>query len=187
MRMKLIGMSGSTDDVMLRDRHLARAIMGITVALAATVAPVGAQTLSGKMPGPSQIDETAAAATPSGAAELGRERFRRKAAEAAQKQLEVLADQLRQQLAKEIAARRAAQVVAAELLSRATLEEQIDDERQRLKDAARAVPPLRAGASGDASQLVTLVKGLERKLKAAEWARKLAEAQLKILSGNRGR
>ncbi|MFT5508483.1 MAG: hypothetical protein ACI89J_001558 [Hyphomicrobiaceae bacterium] len=162
-------------------------LIGIAMAFAVAVAPASAQNLPNKMQGPTQIGEATVAAKLAATAELGRERFRRKAAEVAQKQLEVLADQLREQLAKEIMARRAAEVVAAELLSRAKLEEQIDGERQRLKDAAPAVAPLRAGVGGDAFRLKTLVKDLERKLKAAEWARKLAEAQLKILSGNRER
>ena len=125
-------------------------LIGIAMAFAVAVAPASAQNLPNKMQGPTQIGEATVAAKLAATAELGRERFRRKAAEVAQKQLEVLADLLREQLAKEIMARRAAEVVAAELLSRAKLEEQIDGERQRLKDGQTVSIQLRdcVGSSG---------------------------------------
>lgn len=119
--------------------------------------------------------------------QLSRERFRRKAAEDAQKQLEVLADNLRAQLAEEVKARQVAEAVASELLSRARLEDQIDGERQRLRTSGKTAVPNRAAASGDASQLKALVVDLQRRLKAAEWARKLAETQLKVMTGDRTR
>lgn len=187
MRKKQLSMLRPGDPWSSCDRTMAGAMIGIAVAIAAAAAPAGAQTLPSKLQGPTKAEDAPASAKQGGAAALRRERFRRMAAEAAQKQLEILADQLRQQLAREITARQAAEVVAAELLSRAKLEEQIDSERQRLKAAAETATPQRAGVSGDASQLKALIKDLERKLKTAEWARKLAEAQLKIMTGNRGR
>ncbi len=149
-------------------------------------------------------------------AELRKERFRRRAAEAAQKQIEQMADQLREQLGREVTARQTAEAVATELLSRASLEDQIDQERKRLRNEKvdileRMVEALskrltdergrrqqleeenaklvKASAAGtDAapktklSALRSRIKALERELAAAQWARKLAEAQLKVLT-----
>lgn len=157
-------------------------------------------------------------------AEFRKERFRRRAAEAAQKEIEQMADQLREQLGKEVTARRSAESVAAELVSRASLEDQIDQERARLRTAkiktleqrraglerevkaltrrlaeersrrrqleeekavlAKSVAAAQQNTSSGAAiaALKAQVTELERKLNAAEWARKLAEAQLSVLT-----
>lgn len=158
---------------------------------------------------------------------LRKERFRRRAAEAALKQLEQMAAQLREQLGKEISARQAAETVAAELLSRASLENQIDQERKRLRNEkikileerrallertveamAKRLADERAKRQQIEDETVSLaktaaerpdtvtkaemaalrsqVKALERELAAAEWARKLAEAQLKVITDKAG-
>ena len=147
---------------------------------------------------------------------MRKERFRRRAAEAAQKQIEQMADQLREQLGREVAARQTAEAVATELLSRASLENQIDQERKRLRNEkvdilermvealskrltderarrqkleeenASLVKASAAGTDGaPISELAALrsrIKALERELAAAQWARKLAEAQLKVMT-----
>ena len=158
-------------------------------------------------------------------AHLRKERFRRRAAESARKEIEGMADDLRAQLGREISARRKAEGVAAELVSRASLEDQIDRERERLRsDKIRRLEQRRsalerevktlterlaeerarrqkleadkavlaekvAGARATPSSAVDLVAlkaqvtDLQRKLNAAEWARKLAEAQLRVVTG----
>lgn len=171
---------------------------------------------------PAQQNENAAAAAPQDAV-LRREQFRRQAAEAALKQLEKMADHLREQLGKEVTARRAAEAVASDLLSRASLEDQIDRERERLSDARvellekrsvlleqkikeltqrltdertrreqleaenvalakSSTTPPNASVLAETETLKLRIKSLERRLTAAEWARKLAEAQLKVVS-----
>ncbi|MBU2531951.1 MAG: hypothetical protein KKB37_04385 [Alphaproteobacteria bacterium] len=149
---------------------------------------------------------------------LRREQFRRRAAEAAQKQLEHLAEKMRQQLGEEVAARKAAEASLARLLERVTLTDQIDEERQRLRDKKLEAVEARnqelerqvldlsrqlaeekankeklqtkirttANASADrgsnSDEMRSRIKQLERELNAAIWARKLAEAQLKLVS-----
>ena len=154
---------------------------------------------------------------------LRREQFRREAAEAALKHLEQMADQLREQLGKEVTARRAAEAVASDLLSRASLEDQIDRERERLRDTRvqllekrsalleqkikdltqrlteertrreqlvaenvaltkSSTRPPSATVLAETETLKLRIKSLERRLTAAEWARKLAEAQLKVFA-----
>lgn len=163
------------------------AAIGVVALIGELVSPASSQTM------PSALGETAQQRKLSGRGqpevldELGRERFRRKAAEDAQKQLEVLADNLRAQLAEEIKARQAAEAVASELLSRATLEAQIDGERQRLRASGKTAAPNRAAASGEVSHLKELIDDLRRRLRAAEWARKLAETQLQVMTGDRTR
>lgn len=103
---------------------------------------------------------------------LAREQFRRRAAEAAQKQLEKLADQLRTRLASEIAARKRAEAQLSELLRRSELTDQIDEQRQRLREDTVA-------------QLRARNKQLEGELNAALWAKKLAEEQLKVINQRR--
>ena len=185
MRMKQFDTSRLIGLLSSRQCNVAVAMFSIVAATAAIVTPVSAQTEPSPNTSQGQIQGGAAAtatAKPDGAAALRRERFRRRAAEAAQKQLEVLADQLREQLAKEIAARKAAETVAAELALRTKFEEQVDGERQRLKAATKVPEPKRANVGSDTSQLKAMINDLQRKLKAEEWARKLAEAQLKIIS-----
>lgn len=167
-------------------------------------------------------NENATAAAPRDAV-LRREQFRREAAEAALKHLEQMADQLREQLGKEVTARRAAEAVASDLLSRASLEDQIDRERERLRDTRvqllekrsalleqkikeltqrlteertrreqleaenvaltkSSTTPASATVLAETETLKLRIKSLERRLTAAEWARKLAEAQLKVVS-----
>ncbi|MGI9476150.1 MAG: hypothetical protein ACR2PI_05565 [Hyphomicrobiaceae bacterium] len=158
-------------------------------------------------------------------AQLRKERFRRRAAESARKEIEGMADNLREQLGREVSARRKAEGVAAELVSRASLENQIDQERDRLRSQkirqleqrrtllerevktltqrlvqerakrkqledekaalAKKVVDARQGTTSgtDLAALKAKVSDLQRKLNAAEWARKLAEAQLRVVTG----
>ena len=180
------------------------------------------EVLQQREPAGPRPDENAAAAAPQDAV-LRREQFRREAAEAALKHLEQMADQLREQLGKEVTARRAAEAVASDLLSRASLEDQIERERERLRDsrvrllekrgamlenkvkvltqrladesarreqleaenaalAKSATTPASATDIAETETLKLQIKSLERRLAAAEWARKLAEAQLKVVS-----
>ncbi|MFY0613602.1 MAG: hypothetical protein JXQ99_18875 [Hyphomicrobiaceae bacterium] len=161
-------------------------------------------------------------------AQLRKERFRRRAAESAQKEIEQMAVQLHEQLGKEVSARRKAEGVAADLVSRASLENQIDKERDRLRtekikkleqrrvllerevstltqrlaqerakrrqleqdkaaltQAVAAAQP-KAGSETEFDTLKSKVAELTRKLNAAEWARKLAEAQLRVITRRRG-
>lgn len=66
---------------------------------------------------------------------LRKERFRRRTAETAQKQLERLADQLREQLIAEVAARKSAEASLKSTLAKIKLSDDIDSERKRLRDS----------------------------------------------------
>ena len=157
---------------------------------------------------------------------LRKERFRREAAEAAQKQLERMALQLRTQLGKDISARQAAEALAADLLARSELNDQIDRERERLHteriatlekrrsvlerrlnimskrlatertkrqqletDKTARIKIISVGPKSAAAETKVLkiqVDALKRQLAATEWARKLAEAQLKLITDKFG-
>lgn len=194
----------------------ARAVWQTAVLIAATsllVPTANAQTSPSRLQGPVPVERRSPDINRD---LLSRERFRRKAAEAAQKQLEALAGQLREQLVKEIAARKAAESKLADLTARTILTEQIDQERQRLRDdTAQKLEARRALQERELSdlkrrlkletdqrkaletrtnelaqrndsvavnELNTRIKDLERQLTTAEWARKLAEAQLKLVN-----
>lgn len=156
---------------------------------------------------------------------LRRELFRRRAAEAAQKELEQIAEQLRLALAREITARRKAEENAAALASRESLSDEIDRERQRLRerrakaerarraelereietlrqrlrvaDAANAklrkklerngagAKTARAGQVDGGEREADRIRTLEKRLAAAEWAKKVAEAQLELVRRTR--
>lgn len=210
---------------------------GLIVLLAAAALPSDAlaQAPPSRLQGPPASPLPPAAAPPALAQPapatadlLERERFRRRAAEIAQKQLEVLAEQLREQLSFEIAQRKAAEAELSQAATRIKLTDQIDEERQRLLDDAmrkikqqrdvlerqnltltqqlsaeasrrRALevrlreaealvqqtePDAQGGAGG---KLASRVEELERALNAAQWARKLAEAQLKLATERQNR
>jgi len=183
-----------------------------TVGVLLALAPLSAHAQSGanRLRGPAP-----AVRDPEVVALLERERFRRESAEAAQKQLELMAEKLRQELVAEVKARQEIEQSSVELAARVTLADQIDQERQRLRSnkvsqleqkvaelterlasetaqrrslekelKRRATGTPANSADGD---LKSRISELERKLKAAEWAHKLAEAQLDLLNGRGGR
>lgn len=219
------------------DHTTGRFAAGIAIGITLSAAlPAGAQSVPSRLQGPARIDS----ATPGSPlrperptkripqagqldAALRKERFRREAAEAAQKQLEKMAVQLRAQLGKEIAARQAAEALAADLLARTEVDDQIDRERERLRaqrtaaleqrrnvlermletmtkrlaaerakreqlESEKTAPTRIIGVrsndatTAEAKALKSQVATLKRQLVAAEWARKLAEAQLKLIT-----
>lgn len=216
------------------DHTTRRVAAGIAIGITlGTALPAGAQSVPSRLQGPARID-SATPDRPSETipraglldAELRKERFRRAAAEAAQKQLEQMAVQLRAQLGKEIAARQAAEALAADLLARTEVSEQIDRERERLRgekiaalekrrdvlermldtmtkrlaaerakreqlETEKTAPTRIIGVRSNnattaaAKALKSQVDTLKRQLAAAEWARKLAEAQLKLITEKR--
>lgn len=183
-------------------------LMAATAALWVSSAGLGlAQSQPKPAPGP--IIET----VPADIETLRKERFRRRTAEAAQKQLERLADQLREQLIAEVAARKSAEASLKSTLAKIKLSDDIDLERKRLRDSnllalakrrddlerenlrlsqqladeinrrqqleAKIEQVLNSGAE---AKLAARIVELERALNAARWARKLAEAQLELVS-----
>lgn len=210
------------------DHTTRRVAAGIAIGITLSSAlPAGAQSVPSRLQGPARVDGRTPGNAPPQAgmldAELRKERFRREAAEAAQKQLEQMAVQLRAQLGKEIAARQAAEALASDLLARTEVNDQIDRERERLraekiatlekrrdvlermldtmtkrlaaertkreqletdKTAPTKIIGVRAtgAAAAETKALKSQVDTLKRQLAAAEWARKLAEAQLKLIT-----